>query len=491
MADKYTQDEIDALGAKGHAFHNPDGHYSYPVDDLDDLHNAIRAVGRGGASHDAIRAYIMRRARAMGHADLIPDNWTSGGQSASLDRTPFELLKRRRHSMINRPERRALPFTAGQVELRAKPSGHGTTNYEFNGYAVSYLTPFEMWDQWGDPYVENVEQRACATSAARPDLDTPFLIGHNDGGISLARTKSGTMRLSDDSHGLHVNVPELDGRSPLVQSLASAIERRDMDEMSVGFVCRKQEWTEDYAQRNISEMDIHRGDVSIVVLAANPATAGATLTVPGLEAAAARRRTEAREEAQHQEALMLNGTAKRLPIIDSCLDQAQQLFAKVDLSSLPPDVVQAINLVNSADIHVNHILKHEKLPDADGRAAGNPGLERRDDAAGEVTNADDAPDFNPGAQPGGDGTHAPMTGTHSHDHAGYGAKGHGAHSHTHVADSSHLHDHQYDSNAVIVLDDAGVVERVGGAMSDADLLSAQGPNAETLKAWLALERAAR
>jgi HK97 family phage prohead protease len=296
---KYTADELKAMLAKGHAIKNADGDPSYPIADEDDLHKAIRAVGRGGSDHDAIRRHIISRAKALGKSSMIPDDWNADGsigESKGLDRAAFELRKRRRGSMFGKPERRGLLFDTGMVELRAKPSGHGTTNYEFNGYAVVYERPFEMWDQWGARYEENVETRACAPSVARADLDTPFLIGHDDGGIALARTRSGTMRLADESHGLHVNVPDLDGRSPLVQSLASAIERKDMDEMSVGFVCRRQQWSDDWARRNVQEMDIHRGDVSIVVLGANSATAGATLTVPGLEAAAARRRTEERAQ---------------------------------------------------------------------------------------------------------------------------------------------------------------------------------------------------
>lgn len=49
----------------------------YPIEDAQDLHNAIRAVGRGKGSHAAIRAHIMRRARALGLSDQIPDDWKS------------------------------------------------------------------------------------------------------------------------------------------------------------------------------------------------------------------------------------------------------------------------------------------------------------------------------------------------------------------------------------------------------------------------------
>lgn len=55
----------------------PDG--SYPIADVGDLHKAIRAVGRGGSSHNAIRKHIISRARSLGASSEIPDNWNSDG----------------------------------------------------------------------------------------------------------------------------------------------------------------------------------------------------------------------------------------------------------------------------------------------------------------------------------------------------------------------------------------------------------------------------
>lgn len=57
---------------------------AYPIRPADnhgaaDLDKAIRAVGRGGASHSAIRRHIIKRARAIGQAERIPDNWSSDG----------------------------------------------------------------------------------------------------------------------------------------------------------------------------------------------------------------------------------------------------------------------------------------------------------------------------------------------------------------------------------------------------------------------------
>jgi hypothetical protein len=72
---KYSADDRKAMAKKGQAM--PDG--SYPIGDKADLANAIKAVGRGGGSHNAIRAFIMRRARALGATGSIPINWKADG----------------------------------------------------------------------------------------------------------------------------------------------------------------------------------------------------------------------------------------------------------------------------------------------------------------------------------------------------------------------------------------------------------------------------
>lgn len=73
---KYTTAQLKNLQAKGHTF---PGGTSYPIDDVQDLKNAIHAVGRGNASHNAIRKYIAGRAKAMGQLSLIPPSWAPDG----------------------------------------------------------------------------------------------------------------------------------------------------------------------------------------------------------------------------------------------------------------------------------------------------------------------------------------------------------------------------------------------------------------------------
>jgi hypothetical protein len=65
--------------AKGQAMKNANGDPSYTIKSKADLRRAIKAVGRGGADHDKIRAHIIKRAGALGLSALIPDNWNKDG----------------------------------------------------------------------------------------------------------------------------------------------------------------------------------------------------------------------------------------------------------------------------------------------------------------------------------------------------------------------------------------------------------------------------
>lgn len=63
----------------------PDG--SYPIKTKADLRKAIKAVGRGGADHDKIRAHIAKRAKALGLEAMVPDNWNSDGSLKGANKT--------------------------------------------------------------------------------------------------------------------------------------------------------------------------------------------------------------------------------------------------------------------------------------------------------------------------------------------------------------------------------------------------------------------
>jgi len=313
---KYTPSEVDALGAKGHAFKDPDdGHYSYPIDDLEDLRNAVHAVGRGNASHDAIRKYIIHMAGVLSATDEIPDNWNADGSLAEAKaaagmktcptcegsgtimegnrkcptcggtgevaaetkaraRRPSAETRAARDDMRGVRETRRVPVS--DFEIREVPNGTGGTNLRFTGYASVTCADhddlshaYEMED-WVGPYNESIV-RGAFVKTLKEGADVAFLVNH--GGVAMARTKAGSLKLAEDLTGLNVDAT-LNPKRADVQILHAAVQDGALDEMSFGFRVTRQEWNGAYDQRWITEVNLDKGDVSPVNYGANPHTGG-------------------------------------------------------------------------------------------------------------------------------------------------------------------------------------------------------------------------
>lgn len=159
-------------------------------------------------------------------------------------------------------ERRLYPV---KLEVRAPSSSGGPTTVE--GYASVTEEPFEMFDHLG-PYTEVVRAGAFTkTLAENPSVQ--LLLNH--GGLSMAYTKAGTLRLAEDDTGLHMEADVNPTRGD-VRDMLAALEDGAVDEMSFAFRVTRQMWSPDYEERDILEVDLHRGDVSVVNFGANPAT---------------------------------------------------------------------------------------------------------------------------------------------------------------------------------------------------------------------------
>lgn len=158
------------------------------------------------------------------------------------------------------PEKRSFP---AQFEIRSMGNG----KFELTGYASTFERPYRMYDMFGE-YQETVRTGAFGKSIAA-GADCAFLTNH--GGLTLARTKNGTLKLSEDSSGL-LTCSELDERRSDSRDLMLAVERGDVDEMSMGFRVMQQKWSDDYDERSMIELDLNRGDVSAVNFGANPNT---------------------------------------------------------------------------------------------------------------------------------------------------------------------------------------------------------------------------
>lgn len=238
---------------------------------------------------------------------------TTVQRRAAASTTALEVLAEHRgQRQAGQRERRYQPLatafaaeqemrTRAQFEFRANADSASGPSYRFEGYAATVEDPFEMWDLWGDPYFETVAASAFNRTLAN-GCDTQFLVGHDESGLPMARTRSGTMTLSADSTGLLVVAPALDGRNPQVQQLASAMERGDVDEMSIGFIVVAQQWSPDWMERRITEINLNRGDVSIVCWAANPNASGASMEALPVSSAASRAAAVERERRAEAEA---------------------------------------------------------------------------------------------------------------------------------------------------------------------------------------------
>jgi HK97 family phage prohead protease len=173
--------------------------------------------------------------------------------------------------MLGTPEWRGFD----QFEVRSQ--GH---EFIVRGYASLFDVDYPVM---GGPaaggWTERVDRSAFdRTLAQKPDVN--FLINHQ--GVSLARTKSGTLRLGTDAKGLETEA-RIDRRDPEGAALEVRMDRGDLDEMSIGFRTIRHEWPGDV--RTLLEIDLQKGDVSVVNYGANDHTR--IQIVPALEALSA------------------------------------------------------------------------------------------------------------------------------------------------------------------------------------------------------------
>lgn len=155
------------------------------------------------------------------------------------------------------------------AQMRAKlVERDGKQFYHFHGCASTVEQPYEMYDFWG-PYSEIVDRGAFdKTLAADPDV--AFLLNHR--GTTMARTKSKTLELSFDPNQGLLSDAFCNPQRTDVKDLALAIIDEDIDQMSFAFTIVRGQWSPDYEEYRILEVDLDRGDVSAVNFGANPNT---------------------------------------------------------------------------------------------------------------------------------------------------------------------------------------------------------------------------
>jgi len=88
--------------------------------------------------------------------------------------------------------------------------------------------------------------------------------------LPLARTKNGTLTLTEDDRGLYMDATIADTSEG--RDLYKLVERGDVDQMSFAFRVIRQKWSDDRSQRVLTEVSLADGDVSVVTYPAYPTT---------------------------------------------------------------------------------------------------------------------------------------------------------------------------------------------------------------------------
>lgn len=161
-----------------------------------------------------------------------------------------------RSKMSKKIERRT--FTVQDVEARQAEDG----TMRLRGYAAVF----------NDASVPLPFKETIAPGAFRKTLsetpDVRLLINHE--GLPLARTKNGTLTLSEDECGLFMDAEIADTTEG--RDLYKLVERGDVDQMSFAFRVIRQKWNEDRSVRTLTEVSLADGDVSVVTYPAYPTT---------------------------------------------------------------------------------------------------------------------------------------------------------------------------------------------------------------------------
>lgn len=132
------------------------------------------------------------------------------------------------------------------------------------GYASTTGHAYDMG--W---YQETIARGAFGkTLGENPDVQ--LLVNHE--GLPMARTTNGSLILREDGTGLAWDAPCLDGDDSDVKRVHTKVASGLMDQCSFAFRVVRQSWDEDYTQREITEVSLDRGDVSVVNYGANPIT---------------------------------------------------------------------------------------------------------------------------------------------------------------------------------------------------------------------------
>jgi HK97 family phage prohead protease len=161
-------------------------------------------------------------------------------------------------------------ITVNEFELRDATEDNGMT---FVGYAAVFNADSEPL-----PFIERIQPGAFSRSL-RSRNEIKMFWNHDTGQV-LASKRAGTLRLSEDSHGLRVEADLPDTTAG--RDASYLIKRGDISEMSFGFSVPRggDSWSDDGATRELREVRLH--EVSVVSFPAYRQTTVSVRSLDGL-----------------------------------------------------------------------------------------------------------------------------------------------------------------------------------------------------------------
>jgi uncharacterized protein len=155
-------------------------------------------------------------------------------------------------------------------ELRIATAADGTKTLA--GYAIV----FGVRSVNLGGFVEVVDPKAVSTSLRTQDI---LCLNNHDSSQPLARTSSGTLKLSTDAVGVAFTC-SLDTRSSYANDLAISVERGDTRGCSFGFQTNKDTWTNEQGTllRTLNEIDVF--EISVCSSPAYPQTGVSVRSCP-------------------------------------------------------------------------------------------------------------------------------------------------------------------------------------------------------------------
>lgn len=222
-------------------------------------------------------------------------------------------------------------------EWEMREAGDGMS---FAGYAAVFNSPSLKL-----PFTETIAPGAFSRTLSSRN-NVRMLMNHNPEKV-LGSTRSGTLQLSEDTHGLRAEAtlpPTTVGRD-----LSILMTRGDVDSMSFGFTVPAggDSWSDDGAKRELREINLF--EVSVVTFPAYEATTAQVRAVDALadktgedanDLAGALTALESGSELTRDQAALLSTVVGKLsPVVDDDIDD--------DIVDDQGDVVAALDLLRA------------------------------------------------------------------------------------------------------------------------------------------------